>query len=145
MIPPSISAEDWNTTPPAVRDLVLVLCQRIGGLEQQVAQLQERLNQNSHNSSKPPSADPPNVPPRPKRVSSGRKAGGQPGHAGHARPLKPLDQVQDVVELRPTTCGACGALLLGEDPQPQRHQVTELPRIEPHVTEYRSLDLTCLD
>ena len=144
MIPPSISAEDWNTTPPAVRDLVLVLCQRIGGLEQQVAQLQERLNQNSHNSSKPPSADPPNVPPRPKRVSSGRKAGGQPGHAGHARPLKPLDQVQDVVELRPTTCGACGALLLGEDPQPQRHQVTELPRIEPHVTEYRCHALTCL-
>jgi IS1 family transposase len=35
-------------------------------------------------------------------------------------------------------------LLLGEDPQPQRHQVTELPRIEPHVTEYRRHTLTCL-
>ncbi|MDE3090981.1 MAG: transposase [Chloroflexota bacterium] len=35
-------------------------------------------------------------------------------------------------------------MLLGEDPQSQRHQVTELPRIEPHVTEYRRHTLTCL-
>jgi hypothetical protein len=35
-------------------------------------------------------------------------------------------------------------LLLGEDPQPQRHQVTELPRIEPLVTEYRRHTLKCL-
>ena len=144
LVPPSISAEDWNATPPAVRELVVLLLQRIAGLEQQVAQLQERLNQNSHNSSKPPSSDPPNAPPRPKRIPSGRKAGGQPGHAGHTRPRKPLDQVQEVVDLRPTSCGACGALLLGDDPQPQPHQVTELPRIEPHVTEYRRHALTCL-
>lgn len=144
LIPPGISTEDWSATPPAVRELVLHLLQRIRPLEQQVAQLQERLNQNSHNSSKPPSSDPPNAPPRPQRTPSGRKAGGQPGHAGHTRLLKPLDQVQEVVDLRPTSCGACGVLLLGDDPQPQRHQVTELPRIEPHVTEYRRHAVTCL-
>jgi transposase len=144
LIPPGISTEDWSATPPAVRELVLHLLQRIRPLEQQVAQLQERLHQNSRNSSKPPSSDPPNALPCPKRTPSGRKAGGQPGHAGHTRPLKPLDQVQKVVDLRPTRCDACGALLLGEDPQPQRHQVTELPRIEPHVTEYRRHAVTCL-
>lgn len=143
-IPPGISTEEWSATPPAVRELVWLLLQRLGALEQQVAQLQERLNQNSSNSSKPPSSDPPNAPPRPKRTPSGRKAGGQPGHVGRTRPLKPLDQIQQVINLRPTSCRACGALLLGEDAHPQRHQVTELPRIEPHVTEYRRHTLTCL-
>ena len=127
-----------------VRELVLALLQQSEQLHQRLVALEERLNQNSGNSSKPPSSDPPNAPPRPKRTPSGRKVGGQPGHVGHTRPLKPLDQVQDVIQLRPTSCGACGALLLGEDSQPQRHQVTELPRIEPQVIEYRRHTLTCL-
>lgn len=143
-MPPGISTEDWNATPLAVRELVLRLLQQSEQLQQRIAALEERLNQNSRNSSKPPSSDPPATRSYPKRTPSGRKVGGQPGHVGHTRPLKPLDQVQDVIELRPTSCGACGALLLGEDPQPQRHQVTELPRIEPHVTEYRRHTLTCL-
>lgn len=143
-MPPGISAEDWNVTPLVVRALVLALLQQSEQQQQRIAALEERLNQNSQNSSKPPSSDPPTTPPQPKRTSSGRKVGGQPGHIGHTRSLKPLDQVQRVIELRPTSCGVCGALLLGEDSQPQRHQVTELPRIEPHVTEYRRHTLTCL-
>ena len=143
-IPPGISTEDWNATPLLVRELVWQLLQLSQQLQQRLAALEERLNQNSRNSSQPPSSDAPTTPPQPKRTPSGRKVGGQPGHVGRTRPLKPLDQVQDVIELRPTSCGACGALLLGEDAQPQRHQVTELPRIEPHVTEYRRHTLTCL-
>jgi len=142
--PPGISADDWAATPLAVRELVLLLFQRIEQLQQRVAELEERLNQNSRNSSQPPSSDAPNAPARPKRPASGRKAGGQPGHAGQTRALKPSDQVQRVVDLRPTSCGTCGALLFGDDPQPQRHQVTELPRSEPHVTEYRRHVITCL-
>ena len=49
-----------------------------------------------------------------------------------------------MIQLRPTCCGTWGAWLLGADPQPQRHQATELPRIEPHVTEYRRPTLTCV-
>jgi len=41
--------------------------------------------------------------------------------------LKPVEQVKRVVELKPTICSACGALLLGEDADAVRHQVTELP------------------
>lgn len=42
-------------------------------------------------------------------------------------------------------CTDCGTLLLGEDPTPVRHQVTELPRVEAEVVEYRQHTLTCLD
>ena len=52
-----------------------------------------------------------------------------------------MDQIIDV---RPEQCGQCGTLLLGEDPEPERHQVTELPRITPIVTEYRRHRLSCV-
>jgi transposase len=52
--------------------------------------------------------------------------------------------VQHLIDLKPTTCDHCGALLLGEDTQPVRQQVTELPRVEPEVTEYRQHTLTCV-
>jgi hypothetical protein len=45
---------------------------------------------------------------------------------------------------KPTECQACGALLLGEDTQPHRHQVVELPRVKPEITEYQLHTLTCL-
>ena len=68
--------------------------------------------------------------PRPKR---GRRRGvsraGNVGHIGHGRKLVPVEQVQQVIDLKPTRCDECGALLLGEDAQPVRHQVTELPRV----------------
>ena len=139
-----ISTEDWQATPLAVRAVVLSLLQQVEQLQARLAALEERLNQNSRNSSKPPSADPPQTPGRPPRAVSGRKAGGQPGHAGHSRPLKPPSEVQQLVELRPTSCAHCGTLLLGYDCQPERHQVTDLPRIAPQVTEYRRHTLECL-
>ena len=152
-LPPelSISEEDWNHTPPAVQAVVLALWQQVQTLQTQgatlqaeVAQLREQLGRNSQNSSQPPSSDAPSAPPRPKRPPSERKPGGQPGHLGHGRKLVPVEQVQHVIDLKPTQCHDCGALLLGEDAEPVRHQVTELPRIEPEVTEYRQQTLTCL-
>jgi len=143
-IPPGIAAEDWAVTPLAMQQWVVSLLETVVALQKRVAELEERVNQTSRNSSKPPSSDPPNAPPRPKSPPSGRKAGGQPGHVGHGRSLKPVAQVKHVVVARPTACAACGALLLGEDAQPVRHQVTELPRIEPEVTEYQRHTLTCL-
>src|SRR3990172_9442941 len=139
-----VSEEDWNQTPAAVQALLLTLWQQVAELQAEVAQLREQVGRNSQNSSQPPSSDPPNAAPHPPRTPSGRKPGGQPGHAGHGRKLLPVEQVKRVVELKPTTCTACGALLLGEDAHPERHQVTELPRIEAEVTEYRRHTLTCL-
>ncbi len=142
--PPGIEAAEWDRTPPSVQAMVTALGQSVAQLQQRVAELEERLRQNSRNSSKPPSSDAPSAPPPPKQPASGQPAGGQPGHRGQTRPLKPLAAVQRVVELRPTACHHCGTLLLGDDPTPQRHQVTELPRVEPEVTEYRRHALICL-
>jgi hypothetical protein len=118
-----------------VRGLVKVLLEH-------VARVEERLNQTSRNSSKPPSSDSLSTG-RTGRQSSGRKVGGQPGHVGHGRELKRVDQVDHIIEVKPTACEQCGGLLLGEDPQPLRHQVTDLPPVHPHVTEYRQHTLWC--
>jgi transposase len=143
-----IPQEDWERTPISVQVVIIAqiakLQEQIARLEVEVARLREQVNKNSQNSSKPPSSDGPQTPSRPKAEPTGRKAGGQKGHHGHGRKLKPPDQVQRTVVCKPDSCHQCGALLLGEDPQPRRHQVSELPKIEPVVTEYQLHTLTCL-
>jgi transposase len=120
-----------------VRVLVMELLRRL-------AEVEARLNQTSRNSSKPPSSDPPQAKPRAAKAPTGRKSGGQPGHEGHSRQLKPESEVDQLIDVRPERCGQCGTLLLGEDAEPERHQVTELPRITPVVTEYRRHCLWCV-
>jgi transposase len=135
--PPGTSPEDWVATPIAVRVLVRELLRR-------VEELEARLNQTSRNSSKPPSSDPPSARPRSAKEPTGRKSGGQPGHEGHGRKLKPESEVDQIIDVRPESCEQCGALLLGDDNNPERHQVTELPWITPLVTEYRRHCLCCI-
>jgi transposase len=127
----------FGRLPLAVRGLVTELLRR-------VAQLEERLNQTSRNSSKPPSSDPPGARPRATRAPTGRKAGGQPGHEGHGRKLKPEREVDQIIDVRPEQGGQCGALLLGADTEPERPQVTEIPRLALGVTEYRRHCLWCV-
>ena len=69
-----ISEEDWKQTPPAVRALVLQQHELIGQLTKRVEELEARLGQNSQNSNRPPSTDPPYQ--RENRKSSGT---GKPG------------------------------------------------------------------
>lgn len=139
-----IPAELWDQVPPAAQEALLLLFrhaeQRIAQLEQQVADLSQRLNQNSSNSSKPPSSDGPAVKRSPPRPSLGRKQGGQPGHAFASRPLLPPDRTHT---LKPHACRRCGHALHGTDPQPLRHQVLELPVLKPDVTEYQLHRLRC--
>jgi len=135
--PAGISVEDWAATPLAVRALVVELLRRL-------AQVEARLNQTSRNSSKPPSSDPPSTRPRFTKAPTGRKSGAQPGHEGHGRKLKPESEVDQIIDVRPEHCEQCGTLLLGEDPAPERHQVTELPRLAPVVAEYRRHCLRCV-
>jgi transposase len=110
-------------------------------LRARIRDLEARLGQHSGNSSRPPSADPPQAPRRPARPPSGRCRGAQPGHVAHQRPLVPPDQVDHCVEHWPTTCLSC-ATVLPRDPslavgKVQRHQVTELPPVRATVTEHR--------
>ena len=163
--PPGITVQDWEATPNSVQTLVYTLLTAVEEMQQivpqlqkqieqqqkQVKQQQQRINQleeqvgkSSRNSSKPPSSDPPNVKKPPPKFQGNRKRGGQPGHKGHGRRLKPPEEVTRFVVSKPSECEACGTLLLGIDPQPHRHQVWEMPPIEPELIEYQAHALTCL-
>lgn len=107
-----------------------------------IEQLEEQLGASSRNSSKPPSSDPPTIL-RDKKPPTGRKPGGQPGHKRHQRELFPPEKVRSITDCKPTRCGQCQHRLSGEDPEPMRHQVADLPKVEPLVDEYRLHALTC--
>ncbi len=123
----------FDTLPPAVQ--AYVRC-----LEARLADLEARLNQDSSNSSKPPSSDPPHAKPAPPKTPSGKRKGGQPGHPKRTRPDLPPDTI---IELRAGTCNRCSHSLAGDDPEPLRHQVVEIPPVRPHVIEYRRHRLAC--
>src|SRR5262245_51008952 len=110
-------------------------------LHARVAELEARLGQNSSNSSRPPSSDPPQAPPKRPVQPSGRKRGGQPGHRGAFRAMLPVEQVDEIVAVEPEHCRHC------QQPLPElagrrrgrvwRHQVVELLPLAVRVTEYQ--------
>jgi len=111
---------------------------------QRLSELEERLKLNSRNSSKPPSSDGPGTPPRAPRPKSGKRLGGQPGHPGSFRAMVPVEQTQVQVACPPPEhCERCGADVHGDPDKPIRHQVFELPQIEPLITEYVRLRGVC--
>jgi transposase len=144
MIPSELAAE----MTPAVRAFVEVLIERIETLEAQVAELKTDLSASKktpRNSSLPPSTEHPHAKPAPPRQPSGRRPGGQPGHPKHERTLIPTEECNKVVTLKPSDCRRCGDRLAGEDAEPLRHQVWELPEIRPLVTEYQLHRLPCAE
>jgi transposase len=108
-----------------------------------IDELEARLNKSPRNSSLPPSSEHPHAKPVPQKPRSQRKRGGQPGHPKFERALIPAEECAGVVPLRPSTCRRCGTALWGDDPEPWRHQVWELPEIKPLVTEYQRHRLEC--
>lgn len=148
---------DWEATPPSVQALVQGLLatitqqqetiarqqKQLEQLSERVAHLEERLGQTSKNSSRPPSSE----------VFGGKKGsgtkgkrgrrGGQPGHQGQSRRLYAQEACEAVIDHVPKTCQKCGEPLSGSDEHPYRHQIVELPPIEPRVREHRLHQLTC--
>lgn len=142
-IPEELAAE----MSPAVQAFVAALLKRIEDLEAEVHCLRDELQslrKTPQNSSLPPSSQHPHAKPPPaKKSRSKRKRGGQPGHRKAERALIPTDECTDVVSCKPDACRRCGADLAGDDPQPLRHQVWELPEIKPLITEYQRHRLPC--
>jgi transposase len=108
-----------------------------------VAELEAKLASSSRNSSKPPSSDGPAVPSRPKKPPTGRKPGGQPGHERRVRRLEPSEKARTIVVCIPSRCERCNGRLHGRDRSPGRHQVFDLPQVEPHFDEYQLHALGC--
>ena len=126
-------------------EMLMKQAARVTVLEAQVEELKRRLNVNSHNSSKPPSSDGPDTKISNRKGGGKRKPGGQPGHEGHHRALLPVEQVDKVTGVKPCACEHCGRKIDGEDPQPERHQVWEIPPIQPYVEEYQLHGFWCRD
>jgi len=139
------------------RDRKLIEAEKqISEAEKQIADLERKLAlrlQNSVTSSKPPSSDGLAGEQRErgrKKGKSRRKPGGQPGHRGHWRGLARADRVDHVIDLLPDHCRHCDCGFdkrrkVSTQGEPRRHQVTELPAIEAHITEYRCQSAVCPD
>ena len=131
---------DWDATPVSIQTLVIVLSERL-------SQLEEKLNKNSRNSSKPPSADGFGKPAKGKgKAKKQTRKDAQTDSSKsprQVRKLYPIEACKEVHEVIPEVCGSCGGGLSGCDSQAHRHQVIELPPITPMVMEYRLHQLTC--
>jgi transposase len=141
-IPPELEAE----MTPAVRAFVEMLLRIIGdqqrtieSQQREIDELRGRLGMTPRNSSKPPASEHPHArpAPRPKPNAGKKKPGGQPGHKKAERALVPPERVNKTIPCKPKACRSCGERLAGEDSQPLRHQVWELPEIQPIITEYQ--------
>jgi transposase len=145
-----IEDRDWQETPEAVKRLVVrswkeleELRQRIEQLEAENQSLQEKVNQSSRNSHKPPSSDPAKSAQTQEKRKKGKKRGGQPGHRGYSRFLYPVEDCSSERDHYPETCSCCGGELTGVDPHPHRHQVVEIPPIKLDIQEHRLHQLAC--
>ena len=137
--------------PVAIADFVLQLQATVAAQQEQittlinrVVTLEARLKTDSHNSSKPPSSDPPAPKPVSLRQKSGRKPGGQAGHPG--RTLALVDTPDVLVTHTPSCCAGCGANLADTPPASvERRQVADLPPLALVVTQHRSECKVCAD
>ena len=127
---------------------------RIAELERRNAELEKRvaaLELLVHDLTRKLQALPPRaaspLPAGPFKKRSQKKPGGQPGHSAHMKPLLPIEQVDEVVPFIPKQCEQCQHQLPHEpsvgDPEPTRHQFTELLEKPIHVTEYQGHSRTC--
>lgn len=123
------------------------LLKRIEKLEDRMTDLEARLNQDSSNSSKPPSSDPPGTPPNAKKEPSGRKPGGQPGHEAHNRKRQPKERVARRIDHLPNKCEKCGKGLREKarpnDPEPRWHQFWEIPPVVAELIEHLAHGRIC--
>lgn len=113
-------------------------------LKARVTELEAQLGQNSTNSSKPPSSDPPGT--RPEKPATGRQRGAQPGHKPNTRTLLPPDKVTRRSVLKAGTCADCGGTHLTHiEDEPRVHQVVDILEIKPDVHEFRMHAGHCRD
>jgi transposase len=147
-----LTAEVLSGLSPEARAVIAALVQyyerKLAAAEERIAVLENRLNslerKTPRNSSVPPSSQHPHDKPvQSVKEKSARNKGGQPGHPQRTRALIPSENCAEVILLTPSECRHCGAELRGQDPDPLRHQVWELPEIKPVVTEYQQQRLTC--
>lgn len=110
----------------------------------EIERLKARKAKTSRTSSKPPSSDGPWGKGRGgSGKGSGRKRGGQKGHEGKQRKPTPPEGIDETNAVKPDACRSCSTPLSGADPNPWRHQIIDIPPIEPWTVEYLLHRLQC--
>jgi transposase len=140
------------------------LSEEVGRLQHQIARLKQELHEtradnhrllrrnaeletlgtkDSHNSSRPPSTDPPwSKRTKSLRRPSGRRPGGQVGHPGHT--LRLTQKPTRVITYRPAQCRHClSPLREGQRTGTERRQVVDLLPVRLRVTEHRVEVMRC--
>ena len=98
---PTVAMAQLPQTVPECHTVITQLLERVKLLE-------ERVNLDSNNSSKPPSSNGPGKLNRELRRTSGRRRGAQPGHKGHSRAMLDEAQVDRLVDCKPDAVCECG-------------------------------------
>ena len=110
-------------------------------LKARIAELEARLNQNSRNSSRPPSLDGFRRPQTPRKKGE-RSPGGQKGHKGHT--LQSVAVPDAIVVHAVSVCPTCGTSLAAVAPiAVERRQVHDVPPLRIIVTEHRAEHKRC--
>lgn len=127
--------------------LVGIILTQSGMIEQltdKVKELENQLNKDSSNSSKPPSSDN-NFSVKKNqslRQSSGKKSGGQIGHRGTNR--KQVRKPDKVIPLRPGNCSHCGKDLSNQQGKIiAKRQEADIPPVRPIITEFQQEEIKC--
>ncbi|HSF32471.1 MAG TPA: DUF6444 domain-containing protein [Candidatus Tectomicrobia bacterium] len=124
-----MDATSWEQTPLVVRQVVVHLPAVIQQQEERIAALEARLSQNSRNSDRPPSSDPPY---EQRTACSGEhgRPGAKRGHSGHHQVLL---VPTEVIKVTPEACPCRQREFHAPTPY-HTHQVIELPEIQMQVT-----------
>jgi transposase len=130
-LPPEVplDAANWEQTPLVARQLILQLLAVIQQQTARIAALEARLSQNSRNSDRPPSSDPPFAT-RPSSSTTKGTPGAKPGHPGHRQALL---APTEIIAVTPDVC-VCGQQEFPATTPYHTHQVIELPEIRMAVT-----------
>ena len=140
--------------PPDVRKAVSIIIsvqqeaiaqqgEMIQSLEGRIKELEAQLNQNSRNSSRPPSSDGPKKPSTIPKGKKGKKPGGQPGHKGTTLKMVPNEEAQ-IENHYPGYCPGCRTDLTRQPSRGfDRRQVFDIPAIKIQVTEHRAHRACC--
>lgn len=130
----------YDTGKEANRNFIRFLIDKINSLEEQIQELKEQINKDSHNSHKPPSSDPPYKKKKKnqKKKRGKKKPGGQKGHEGNTLKMVSNPDKTEICETH--ECSHCGKSLKKiKASSYENRQVFDLPEeIKMIVTEYQA-------
>jgi transposase len=120
-----VDGTGWEQTPLVVCQLIIYLLAVIQHQAARITALEAHASQNSRNSDRPPSSDPP-YKKRTTRSGTQGQPGAKPGHPGYGQVLL---APTEVIAVKPESC-ACGQREFPTTRPYYTHQVIEMPEIQ---------------